>query len=227
MKPRVFSIILILCFLFILYPPRTEGSDDDIIVFRIAIAGDQYYQARNQNRQNSNETAIIRNDDWKNDLIDLIGCVNRKFEEQGIKVKFEIAEIVSWRTEEEIATINESLSDLIKKISLGDCDIVIGLTAKAFSENDKGGLCSSQKYILVRDYSLFVPKEDTMVRENKGSWTFAILLHEIGHFFLGITHSDNPGSIMHEAWPSGYKEDFLKEEVELINKNAPEIKKRK
>lgn len=229
MKSKAFSIVLILCFLFIPYLLWAQESGG-ITTFRIAIAGDQYYQKRSQDwkKDSSDEIAAIKSDDWKNDLADLIFRVNRKFEEQGIKVRFKITGILNWQTEDKIASIYECMDDLIKKIPLKDSDLIIGLTAGIFLEEEKkGGLYSPEKYILVKDYSLLAFKENKMVREHEHSWTLVILLHEIGHFFLGISHSDNPESIMHEAWPSGYKEDFLEEEIDLINKNASEIKKMK
>ncbi len=229
MKPRAFPIFLILCFLFIPYLLWARESGE-IATFRIVVAADQYYQVRSWNWQGDgqNKDTDVKNDNWKNDLLDLIGCINRKFEEQGIKVKFEIVEILSWRVEEETGDMYEAIADLKKKIFLGDRDLVIGLTAKTFfKENNAGGLYSTWNYILVKDYSLFVLRENALVRENEHNWTLAELLHEIGHYFLGSSHSDNPRSIMHEAWPQGYKEDFLEEEIELINKNALEIKKTK
>ncbi len=211
MKRRII-IGLIFCFF---WSPCLLWAEDSggIIIFRAKVAADQYYQTKSQNWQKDGlyKTAVIKNDGWKDDLIDLTGCVNRKFEEQGIKVKFEIAEIVNWQTEEKITSMIESLEDLEKKISLGNCDLVIGLTAKMFSKEGSGGLFKSQNYILVKDYSLFVLRQNMLVRENKSSWALATLLHEIGHYFLGLIHSDNPESIMNGAWPSGYKEDFLKE----------------
>lgn len=231
MKFKILVTCLIFNFLLVSTAIRAEGIND-IAVFRVRIAADQYYQTKNQSWQKDDLDKTVKNNDWRNDLADLIDCINRKFEEQGIKVKFEIAEILSWQIEEKIASIQESpedlIEDLVKKISLGDCNLVIGLTAKVFSgEGINGGLYSSQKYILVKDYSLFVIQGDILIRENRHSWTLALLLHEIGHYFLGVIHSDNPESIMHKAWPSGYKEDFLKDEIELINKNMTEIKKAK
>lgn len=228
MKFKTFVICLIFNFLLTLLAVKA-GEIEDIAVFRIRVVADQYYQTKKQNWQkdDSEKTAVIKNGDWKNDLIDLIDCVNKKFEEQGIKVKFEIAEILSWEAEEKTTNMQEAMEDLIKKISLEDCDLVIGLTAKSLSADSKGGYYSLQNYILVKDYSLFVFRQNTLVRENKSSWTLATLLHEIGHYFLGSSHSDNPESIMNEGWPSGFKEDFLKDEIELINKIAPKIKKEK
>ncbi len=231
MKFKVFLFGMVLYFLWLPYLVRSEEKNGtkeiekdrkDIVVFRVKIAADQYYQTKVQSWQkdDSNKSAFMKDNDWKNDTVDLIGCVNRKFKEQGIKVKFEIAEILNWHAEEEITNLRESLEDLIKKISLKNCDLVIGLTAKAFPAGENGGYYNIQNYILIRDYSPFISRGNMMIRENKNSWTSAILLHEIGHYFLGSSHSDNPESIMNEGWSSGFKEDFLKEEIELINKKC-------
>ncbi len=200
---------------------------NEIIIFRVKIVADQHYQTKSRDWRGNyylDDYDVLPSENWKIDLVDLIECVNKEMERGGIRVKFEVAEISEWQAKEKPKTIDELLDDIIAKIPIEKHDLVIGLTAFTFPfKSEKAGLCSYRNYILVRDYSPFIIRDGAMFRDDGDSWTLAILLHEIGHFLLGPSHSDNPESIMNGKWQTGFKKEFLWEEIELINKNAAEV----
>ncbi len=205
-----------------------ERQSGEITFFQIKIAADRHYIARSAKWYGEPDEYfnVPQNENWKGDLEDLINCANKRFDEQGIRVRLEIVEIMEWHVAEENATLRESLEDLVKKISSSDCDLVVALTAKSFTGKDeKGGFCDFRGYVLVRDFSPFFLKGNALVRENDDSWTLAMFLHEIGHYFLGPAHSNNSNSLMCGDWPGGIRQYFLEEEVEYINKVASTVKK--
>lgn len=221
-KLRQKFFLAVLAVLVVLTPFHLQANQgNDLTVFQVKIVADQFYRNKFTADKQSQADSL---ENWKKDLIELIDCANQELQKQGAKVKLEIVEIAEWEiSEEKKLTMLEALRDLLNKISDDNYDLIIGITNKEFPPTEQVSGYQWENFILVKDNSHLVLKNEGWRRENKKSATLLILLHEIGHF-LGLEHSDKEESIMH-ATSLGSK--FLKEEIELINKNAPKIKKLK
>lgn len=162
---------------------------------------------------------------------DLMKNVNDDFKKQGARVQFEIAEISKWQIKEDIESLRLALDVLMDEAPRCDYDLVIGFTDRPYNDK-KGGYYDNPGYILIQyNPRFFVYEEESpesgvaAVREK--SWNMIMIMHEVGHF-LGLSHSDNPASIMRSERVPGARQDlFLKEEIEIINKMAPIVKKEK
>ena len=211
MKKLTAGTLIVCCLLifpqFFNCQSRECRENDATPVFRVKIAADQYFQ-------------IVREkENWQKSAAALMARINQELQNQGVKAKFEIAEISLWLINEKSETLEEALYDLQMKFPKGDHDLVIGLTRKKFSPKcDAGGYYIFPGYIVARDYAEFDFNGNEITAFK--NWTLNILIHEIGHFF-DLDHTNNPDSIM---YPKALGDKFLEEEIETINEKAREMK---
>jgi len=119
---------------------------------------------------------------WKIDMRQAVNSASRIFNKK-FGIKFQIKQYEYWKPEKTRTAFPDLLVDLQKKVTLDECDIVLGLiTSDEKRINSSGISCYISGYILVR------------YLESK-YWLRSVLLHELCHIF-GASDLMEKGSIM-------------------------------
>jgi tetratricopeptide (TPR) repeat protein len=140
---------------------------------------------------------------WDDYFKTLIGHVSVLFE-KNFSISFSVNDIRTWKSDNDINTLNSLFQDFCRKNLSRNGDICLGFTAQKNLRGHSGISLYQEARILVR------------VSENR-DYLLKVLAHELSHIF-GAAHVDNPKSLM-DRFLKGSRFDDLNRKIITLHHN--------